>query len=106
MGYHEIHFICIGLQCCKTVSLLSKCEDKLKEAHELQSQHTITNTLLPTEKFFMFLSSSDFFQNQLFEKSFRNTIRVSNSLDPDQARRFVGPGLVPNCLQKLSVGDT
>ena len=34
-----------------------------------------------------FLSSADFyFQNQLFEKiSFRNTIRVSNTLDPDQA---------------------
>ena len=35
------------------------------------------------------------------------TIRVSNSLDPDQARRFVGPDLVgpdldPNCLQRLS----
>ena len=27
------------------------------------------------------------------------TIRVSNSSDPDQARRFVGPDLDPNCLQ-------
>ena len=27
-------------------------------------------------------------------------IRVSNSLDPDQARRFVGPELDPNCLQR------
>ena len=25
---------------------------------------------------------------------------MSNSLDPDQARRFVGPDLGPNCLQK------
>ena len=31
-----------------------------------------------------------------------NTIRVSNSLDPDQARHFVGPDLGPNCLQRLS----
>ena len=38
--------------------------------------------------------------------SFRNTIRVSNSLEPDQARRSVGPDLVPNCLQKLSADDT
>ena len=31
-----------------------------------------------------------FFQNQLFKKnSFRNTIRVSNSLDPDQDGHFV-----------------
>ena len=29
--------------------------------------------------------------------SFRNTVRVSNGLDPDQARRFVGPDLVLNC---------
>ena len=34
--------------------------------------------------------------------SFRNTIRVSNSLDPFQA----GPDLGPNCLQSLSVDDT
>ena len=27
-----------------------------------------------------------------------------NSLDPDQARHFVGPDLGPNCLQRLS-GD-
>ena len=39
-----------------------------------------------------------FFQNQLFQ----NTIRVSNSLDPDQARHFVGPNLSPICLQKIS----
>ena len=34
------------------------------------------------------------------KKSFRNTIRVSNSLDPDQARQNVGPDLGPNCLQR------
>ena len=34
-----------------------------------------------------------------------NTIRVSNSLDPDQARRYVGPYLGPNCLQRLSADD-
>ena len=33
---------------------------------------------------------------------FFNTIRVSNSLDPDQARRFVGPDLGQNCSQRLS----
>ena len=34
-----------------------------------------------------------------------NTIRVSNSLGPDQARCFVGPDLVPNGLQKLLADD-
>ena len=33
-------------------------------------------------------------------------MRVSNSLDPDQARHFVGPDLGSNCLQWLSAGDT
>ena len=37
------------------------------------------------------------FQNQIFQKhSFRNTIRVSNHLDPD---------LGPNCLQRFSEDD-
>ena len=31
---------------------------------------------------------------------------MSNSLDPDQARRFVGPDLGPNCLPMLSADDT
>ena len=35
-----------------------------------------------------------------------NMISVSISLEPDQARHFVGPGLVPNCLQMLSADDT
>ena len=31
---------------------------------------------------------------------------MSNSLDPDQARQFVGPDLDPNCLQGSSADDT
>ena len=42
-----------------------------------------------------------FFKLAFSKKSFRNTIRVSNSLDPDQDRLNVGPGLGPNCLQRL-----
>ena len=37
---------------------------------------------------------------------FFNAIRVSNNLDPDQARQFVGPDLSPNCLQRLSAVNT
>ena len=33
-------------------------------------------------------------------------IRVSYSLDLDQARRYVGPDVGPNYLQKLSAADT
>ena len=47
-----------------------------------------------------FLISADFFVEFTFsKKSFRKKIRVSNSLDVDQA--FVMPDLVPNCLQRL-----
>ena len=31
---------------------------------------------------------------------------MSNSLDPDQAQRIVGPDLGPNCLPRLSADDT
>ena len=31
---------------------------------------------------------------------------MSNSLDPDQARDFVGPNLGPNCLQRSTADDT
>ena len=37
--------------------------------------------------------------------SHRNTIIVSNSLDPDQAQHLFGPDLDPDCLQRLSVDD-
>ena len=54
---------------------------------------------MPTRFFFCC-----FFQIQLFRKtSFRNTVSVSNSLDPDQARRLAGPDLGPNCLQKSTL---
>ena len=34
----------------------------------------------------------------VFQNLFKYAIRVSNSLEPDQARPFVGPDLGPNCL--------
>ena len=47
---------------------------------------------LHARELFMFLfSSADFLQNQVFKsKPPRTTIRVSNSLDPDQDRHSVG----------------
>ena len=50
-----------------------------------------------------FLSSNIFFKSLIASKrSFRYTISVSNSLDPGQARRSVGPDLNPVCCQNLS----
>ena len=52
--------------------------------------------------FMLFWLPEDLFQNYFFPKnSFRNTIRVSNSLDPD----LVGPDPGRNCLERLSVDD-
>ena len=53
----------------------------------------------------MILSYAEFFKITFSQNYFRNAIRVPNSLDPDQARRFVGPGLDPNCLQMLSADE-
>ena len=47
-----------------------------------------------------------FFKTNFLKNSFRNTIRVSSSLDPNQARHFVVPDLGPNCLQRLSADNT
>ena len=64
-------------------------------------------TLCPLGNFSCFFVVCWFFSKSTFLKnSFGNTIRVSNSLDPDQAPHFVGPGLGPNCLQSLSADDT
>ena len=56
---------------------------------------------------FEFVLSADFLKSFLFPKVyFRNTIRVSNSLDADQTRHFVGSDLGPNSLQMLPADDT
>ena len=58
--------------------------------------------LIAPAKFFIF-----FCRLLIFSKNyFRNYIRVSNRLVPDQAPYFVGPDLSPNCLLKLSADDT
>ena len=52
-----------------------------------------------------FLLSEFFFLKLTLTKNLSGIPSVSNSLDPDQARRFVGPDLGPNCLQRLSADD-
>ena len=49
-----------------------------------------------------------FFQNHFFSSktSFMYTVRLSNSLNLDQARRFVGPDLGSKYLQRYSANDT
>ena len=53
-----------------------------------------------------FLLPAYFFSNLTFSKYiFRNTIRVSNGIDPDQAQLSVGTDLGPNCLPRLSTNN-
>ena len=47
-----------------------------------------------------------FSKSPFSKNSFRSTIRVSNSLESDQTRRFVRPDLSLNCLQRLLADDT
>ena len=55
--------------------------------------------------FSYFLSSADFSKSHFSKDSLWNTIRVSNSLDPDQARHFVKHDLGTYCLQRFSEED-
>ena len=43
-----------------------------------------------------------FFKSFFFFKKIFLKYKVSNSLDPDQARHFVGPDVGPNCLQRCA----
>ena len=62
-------------------------------------KRNLTHCLLGNFACFFFLSSADFSELTFSKSSFTNTITVSNSLDPDQARHFVGPDLGPNCCK-------
>ena len=60
-------------------------------------------TLCPLGNFSCFFVVCWFFFS--LKNVFRNTIRVHNSKDSDQARHFVGLDLGPNCLQRLLADD-
>ena len=53
-----------------------------------------------------FMSSVDIISKLIFSKKyFRNTIRVSNGLDPDQNQQSGRPDPGTNCFQRLSAVD-
>ena len=53
-----------------------------------------------------YFASASFSKSVFSKNSFRNTISVLKSLDPNQAPYFVGLDLGPNCLQRLSADKT
>ena len=54
----------------------------------------------------IFVVCSSFSKSTFLKNSFRNTIRVSKSLDPGQDRHSVGPDLGQNSLHRLLADDT
>ena len=61
--------------------------------------HWILSLCMLGNIWMLLLASADFFKINFFSKnSLRNTIMVSNGLDPDQDRHDLGP----NCLKRLS----
>ena len=59
------------------------------------------NSLRAWQFCMLFVSFAAFFTFSSNNAS-RNSFRVSNSLDSDQSRRYVGSDLGPNYLQRLS----
>ena len=55
--------------------------------------------------FTIFCRLLNFYKIYIFKNSFRNTIRVSSRLDPDQARHLGGPDLGTNFLKRLPADD-
>ena len=50
----------------------------------------------------LLMSSADFFKINVFKRIFQENLHSKNCLDLDQDRPPVGPGMSPNCLQRLS----
>ena len=106
---HHLEFLSLKGGCRGwSESTLGKMSNCWKSPATAQFLFQVSFTLCLLGNFTcFFFSSADFFSKSTFSKnSFRNTIIVSNRLDPDQARHFVGSDLIPNCLQKLSADDT
>ena len=53
----------------------------------------------------LFLSADFFSKSTFLKNSYMITLRVPNSVDPDQAQHFLGTHMGPNCLQRLSADD-
>ena len=87
---------------CAVQTVSAKCETHLMIKVSLSTLCILGNFAC----FFVFVVCWFFSKSTVLKNSFRNIIRVSNSLAPDQARQNVGPDLGPNCLQRLSADDT
>ena len=93
---------CCGLethQCHFVVSLSKNINPSLVLVQPRKTCPFITEILLMGRKE---SNQTKIFKLLFSNNPFRNTIRVSNRLEQDQARHSVGPDLGPNCLQRLS----
>ena len=72
----------------------------------MKEDHSKVFNTLHAGQFCMLFCRLPFSKSTFSKSSFKNAIRVSNSLNPNQAQHFVGPDMGPNCLQKLSAVNT
>ena len=91
-------------------ALFVNFEKKTQQNFKLLSVKPFTgvhvNSLSTGSFCMLFLRLLFFFEINISKKTFRDIIRVSNSLDPDQTRHFFRPDLGLNCLQCLSADNT
>ena len=85
---------------------LKFCISPISSIKLYQIQHELTLCLLSKFHAFCLLICLFFSKSTFSKNSFWNTIRVSNSLDPEMAQHFVEPDLGPNSLQMLSADNT
>ena len=113
---------CDELDYCTLLSMLSNFNALVRILYQMNQTRVLTNMSIRTDThslpytiltlcmlgiFSCFCCCLlTFFKIIFFSKKYlRNTISVSNSLDPDEAWHIVRPHLGPNCLQRLSAKD-
>ena len=73
----------------------------------LYKNHYYNINSSPNGNFFMpFCCLLIFLKINFFGRKIFQEYHQSVRLDPDHAQNFVGPGLGPNCLQRLSADNT
>ena len=93
-----------GASSCSAMFAIVKLIERISKRYWNISQHKMG--LLYWVVFHAFCRLLFISKSTTPKNSFRNTIRVSISLGPDQTRSSVGSDLAPNCLQWLSAEYT
>ena len=103
----KVKHLILSKQCITAVLIrLRRCADVSVYLKIAKMVSQVVNLLV--DIVFAFLSSAVFFQNELSHKDLSGTLSECQKiwiLTRTDVRRSVGPGLGPNCLQRLSAAD-